>query len=443
MTDHIWLACATGDVSDIERTVLESDPDAEVRCFTDPFTLRRSLLDTMPGAASAVVCDMGDDLPSAVNIAAALVSDGHAERVVLAVHAPSGSLRSRARRAGIASVWDRDESTKAVRAGESRCGRGALAGNASARAAEGSDACADDLDEPDGLACRADVPRAAPALCPLKGEHGPIVTLVSGRGGVGRTAIAAVAAYVASGWGMSVALVDLDLSFGNVAGYLGVGNPADLASVASCGGDVSSAVVASCGRRVADSLALWGPCALPELAETVQPYVAEMLFELSRTHGLVIVDTSSAWGDSCAQAVQVCDRLLVCADERAGAIASVARAAALSVRLGVARTRIVRLMNRCDPKHRDEGFLARADLGLETARTVRVMDGGDEVAELLSAGHADELAASTGEFPTSVAAMLAKVLSELGCLPDTEDAKACLDGSRRPRRRRLLSREAG
>jgi pilus assembly protein CpaE len=259
-----------------------------------------------------------------------------------------------------------------------------------------------------------------------------MLAFVSGRGGVGKTAIVATSALVAASWGMRVAVVDLDLAFGNLFGVLGMSGPADLSPLSGAApGAAQAEAIVRCGRKVCERVALWGPCEHAELAETVQPHAATLLSVLSSRYDLVLVDTSTTWGDAIAQAVQTCDRLVIVGDQRAGAVSSLARAGNLAVRLGVARTRIMRLMNRCDPRHRDEGFLARADVGLECARNLRVVDGGDEVAELLSAGLAQELSVLECDFTDSLSTALAQMLSELGCLPDDPRAARALEGRRR------------
>lgn len=263
----------------------------------------------------------------------------------------------------------------------------------------------------------------------------PVVTLVSGRGGTGRSSIATMVALSAARWGMRVALVDLDLSFGNLFGFFGLAGPADLVPVAE--GDVSERI-ASSGVTVAEGVDLFGPCGSPEYAEVVAPKVADIIDGLRGGYDLVVVDTSAAWGDAVAQAVQAADRVAIVGDERAGAIGSLARAAALAVRLGVARTRIVRVMNRCDARRRDEEFMTRATMGLEAARTFRVLEGTLDVAELMSAGHAAELVELDNAFATSCAAFVAKLLADLGRLPEHEGARRARD-AKVTRRRSVFS----
>jgi pilus assembly protein CpaE len=387
-----WFAYAGEGESDwLESVVRALDPGATVESAASAFDLRDRLRES-DGSASAAICDCTDVEP--INLAAALVKDGCAREVLLVVEETSGSLRSRAAAAGVARVLSREEAEIRLRA----------VGPAAAHACPEE---ARDLDEPSQAVESVQRRYAA-----------PVIALASGRGGVGKSAIAAAMALSAASWGMKVALVDLDLSFGNQFGFFGLDGPVDMAALVK-----DPAHAAQHGRDVAENLVLYGPCARPEYAETVPPVFEDLLESICRESDLVVVDTASCWGECAAQAVQAADRVLLTCDERAGALSSLARSGALCVRLGVARTRIVRLMNRCDSRRRDETFLARAELGLETARSVRILDGGSDVAELFSSGHAADLVAEDSPFSLSCSSAVAKILAELGKLPKTEAAR--------------------
>ena len=416
--------------------------------------LRDRLLASEPGVVSAAVGPGACEVDP-VNLAAALARDGHAREVVLVVDAASGSLRSRAARAGVDRVLDREEAEQLVRS----------ARTPPARPGQGRDdwqTAEDDmgdgmgpLDDPDfgdrlpEGARRADSsPRhlhaqegggSVPRLVQRNDGAAPIVVVASGRGGVGKSTLVSVMACAAASWGMRVAVVDLDLCSGNLFGYFGLPETARL-DVIDDMDEPGEDALASLGVLAAEGVTLWGPCQRPEMAETISPHVADLLACASNRSDLVIVDTSTTWTDAVAEAVQGCDRLLLVGDERAGTVSAMSRSAALAVRLGVARTRIARVTNRSDPRRREEPFLFRADIGLETARSFSVIDGSDEVAECLSAGQVAQLATEAGEFSSSVASMLAKVLEEVGALPDDKRARAARDWEPSRRQRGLFSR---
>lgn len=292
-------------------------------------------------------------------------------------------------------------------------------------------------EQPAGLALPA-TPRVQDTAIRPK-DASPIVTVASGRGGVGKTALVALLASVASRWDMDVAVVDLDLSCGNLHTCFGVVKGPDLVRIAP-DGKPSPESMGRASVRCDNHVHLWGPCERPEMAELVMPHVATLLSYLSTRFDLVLVDTSTTFTDGVAQAVQSCDRMLVVHDERPGAVASAARMSALAVRLGVARTRIVRVINLADPRAKANTFEGRAEVGLETARMHRVVDGGIEAEDLLAAGKVSELASLDCDLTAGVSSLLAQTLAELGRLPDNDAARKAAEPKGQRRRRTLFGK---
>lgn len=419
--------------------------------------LRERLHDEEPGAVGAIVGHSSDGV-SDMNLAAALVHDGFASEVVLVARGASGSLRSRASRAGISRVVDAAVAPafELVAASGGAHSQASEDGGELAHATREDDVSQERSDSlvekvpAVGLAESVGVSEAAApqgseaepvqaAVVARGSDAAPILTVSSGRGGVGKTALVALMASVAARWGMDVAVVDLDLSCGDLHVCFGVKRGPDIVRIAPDGVPTPE----SMGRasvRCAEHVHLWGPCERPEMAELVMPHVATLLSYLSSRYDLVLVDTSTTFTDGVAQAVQSCDRLLVVHDERPGAVASAARISALAVRLGVARTRIVRVINLGDPRTKANAFEGRAEVGLETARMHRVVDGGIEAEDLLVSGKVGELVATGTDVVGCVSTLLAQTLAELGKLPDNEEARKASDPRAGKRRRTLFGR---
>ena len=108
--------------------------------------------------------------------------------------------------------------------------------------------------------------------------------------------------------------------------------------------------------------------------------------------------------------------------------------------MGVARTRIVRVINLGDPRTKPNAFEGRAEVGLETARLHRVVDGGIETEELLMAGKVEEVCATSSEVVMGVAGLLAQTLAELGKLPDNESARKASEYRSLKRRHTLFGK---
>ena len=440
MTTDMWLGYAeSAGRREVLMALRRIAPGSAVVFVESARDLRERLRDEEPRTVGAIVGHTADGV-SDMNLAAAVARDGLASEVVLVARGASGSVRSRASRAGISRVVD---ATVAPGLQPSEGVPEPEEARPLPSPATTSERVPERLELPgpreEGL------PRVGIAVGPAgpptgeQEESSPILAVASGRGGVGKTALVAMMAAVGCRWGLDVAMVDLDLSCGNLHACFGVSKAPDLARIVA-DGTVSAESMGRANVRCAERLHLWGPCERPEMAEVVMPHVASLLSYLSSRHDLVLVDTSTTFTDAVAQAVQSCDRLLVVHDERAGAVASAARMSSLAVRLGVARTRIVRVVNLGDPRAKANVFEGRAEVGLETARMYRVVDGGIEAEELLSSGKVSDLVAADSDVVAGAASLLAQILAELGRLPDDESARKAAERQQGRRRGRLFGK---
>ena len=415
-----WVISSGADVAaKLEEYARACDARASVTHVWDAWELRQRLRADLAGAYALVA--EGASGPDAVNVAAAVAADGRAADVVLVMRGASGSLRSRAKRAGVGRVLDMEEVEAACREARERVRTGLCVRDPRGQAAEGRPAGVQcECGATGGMAASASARRDALPVAARR-EGVPVIAFVSGRGGVGKSTLVALAAHMAAAWGMDVAALDL---------------------AQAAEGELDDARLEGLGAAAAEHVHVWGPCRSPEYAETVQPIAANLVARLTHSHDLVLIDTSASWGDATASAAQLADRLVIVSDERPGAIPALARCGGLAVRLGIARTRIVRLMNGCDPRMRDASFVARAAVGLECAREVRVPDGGLEVTELMSTGKAAELASLDNPMCAALAHGLAQLLKELGRLPEHEGAAKALENTRRSRKLFGRMREA-
>ena len=394
-----WVAlCAERDRAALRVALLGIDPGASLELVGSADALRGAIAEAVPGELCALVGPSADGV-SPVNLAAAIVSDGGAQTVALAERGVTGSLRSRAARAGIDLVIDLDA---AIGTGDG--GR------------------------PVSPVVPAPPPR--PVAIDVAGPRAPLVVMCSGRGGVGKTSIVATAAAHAALWGLDVCAVDLDLACGNLFSCFGLSGGSDLSRLSAVG-SISPEVAEGMRVTAHPGLSVVGPCDRPETSELAAARAGELLSALATSCDLLLVDTSPTFTDAVAQAAQLADRLVIVSDGGPGATAALARTSGLAVRLGVARTRIARIENRANPREHADLSTGRAEVGLETARVFRTFEGGLETEDLLASGRAIDLAESGSPFSDSVASALAQMLAELGRLPDAEGARRAAGGEPR------------
>lgn len=260
----------------------------------------------------------------------------------------------------------------------------------------------------------------ADAAGPAFAAHrAPVVCAISGRGGCGKSTLVAALAKSSSLLGLRVALIDLDLMFGNLYDFFGADAPCDIGQMIEPArtGALREEDMLRCAVQLEAGLTLWGPLARPEQAELMGPAVELMLDVLRREADIILVDTSSFWNDAVAAAVAASDRCLVVGDGTTGSASSAARAVELATRVGVPRTRMTGVFNRFGRRGCGEDAAMRFEVTVSLSSKARIADGGDEVAGLLAFGRATDIVSEPGPFAESVRSFARQMLSELGCSP--------------------------
>jgi pilus assembly protein CpaE len=262
--------------------------------------------------------------------------------------------------------------------------------------------------------------------CEVAGQNDAVPTLcfASARGGVGKSALAAMAALSLAREGLAVALIDLDYQFGTCLGYLGAEETDGLFDVGTHPETVrvDARSLARCRTTPERCLAAFEFCRSPEQSEVLVG-LTERLVRAARTGAdVAIIDLPSGMNEACAQALELSDRCLLVCDQRAFSVESLTALRSLCERMGVARTKLVTVLNRCDARHRDESYLARVQFSVQTPQVVKVVDGGAEVTQLLSIGSAGELVSMRNRFALSAGDLARSVCVDMGCLR-TDDVR--------------------
>lgn len=491
MHTHWYICDSSQDAGLLKQTLHSLYPQSAIETLQDLQHVRMTVRAGRERASVLVGPEVFGLTP--INVAAALVHDASCEEVVLAAREPSGSLRSRAARAGIARVINlNDFATFAP--GPSACepftcenqpqppvqGRGSAqsghqaaatgttlqllaADKNGARVTISSQQDFSDLDEPDVLGGTVPGEQAMRSGAALEQESQaailaqpdqahlpvstsvqplipacPVVLVASGRGGCGKTLTVAALALAAASWGLRVAVADLDLGQGNLAATFGVSTTHELASVVQQN-KLNGQALAQALVPVTNNVELLGPCQAPELAEVLSPHIGSLIVELSRSHDLVLIDSSTTWTDAVAQAAQICSRLLLVQDVRHGGSASLVRVAGLARRLGVASTRIVRVDNFAQDPQAQEPMLHHAETGIEQLHSFLIPDGREDLRSLVDEGQLLSVDPGDSFALGAWAHMLAKLLEELGVLPETPEAHAARDARPQFKHKGVLS----
>ena len=322
----------------------------------------------------------GSDEVDAINLAATIKQDGAQAKVCLLAFQGNGSLRSRAQAACIDEVWDKKAFLSRYRQAKGAYKRPAAASR------------------PQSAAPQAARPVAAAP------ERGYLLSVVGAGGGVGKSSISVVAAYLAQSKGYKTALVDADLQFGDVA-YL-TGRDDGLPLDEAC---ASPARLDSVSCRDRQPAIFSAPSRL-ERAEEVASQLAGIVSKLRERFDVVVVNTSPTWADIHLQLLEAGGNTLFVLDQRPSSIRACKHALQLCARCGVATQPIIFALNRCSR----QSLFSSIDVtcALQGAHVVELAEGGRDVEELLGTGAPIELIDSGNPLCQSLVRLLADILPQ-------------------------------
>ncbi len=275
------------------------------------------------------------------------------------------------------------------------------------------------LDEPEeeGAPSPPGVPDPSGTPEQQGGHRAPLIAVVSGRGGVGKTTLVASMAACAARAGLRAAVLDLDLMFGDLPTVLGVEAFRGLETVAAhaSGGALMEEDIEAAAMRIGPGLTLWGPLEAGECAELHGTTVEQLLAVLRGAADVIFADTSVFWGDAVAVAVGACDRCLVVGTGGEPAGAAAKHVVQLAGRLGVPATRMTSVFNRMGERGAGEEEAMRFEMATSLHSRFRIAAGGEEVTGMSSFGKLDALITEDSAFAKSVRTSTAEILGELGC----------------------------
>jgi pilus assembly protein CpaE len=182
--------------------------------------------------------------------------------------------------------------------------------------------------------------------------HADLVVVFSGKGGVGKSLIATNLAVALSAEGERVALVDLDLQFGDVAVMLHLeSHPTAIDALAQQGEQVDIDFIEEVMATGPEGVrALLAP-ASPEFADLVNTAsLRAILRELGKTYDHIVVDTPSHLEERNLEAIEMADQIVVVTSFNFAAIKDTKVTLKLLDSLGVDRDNICVVLNQTRAK---------------------------------------------------------------------------------------------
>lgn len=277
------------------------------------------------------------------------------------------------------------------------------------RACAGSSAAGEEGDQWQGVAAATGGMQGADTQPHEDSEPlAPLVAVVSGSGGTGRSTLAFLAACLAAQQGVDTVLLEGDLQFGDYGFWLGIDD--DASSLA----DPSNCKPIACPQ----GFDLYKAPVFPEVADKVSDELALNLDRIRAGRGLVIADTGAYWSGFTASLLLQCDIFLMVTDQRPSSVAAAIKASELCSRLGVPSTRMVVACNRYNSRCALSAQEVARALGVDKAHCIP--DGREVVEELCRNGEFEELAQSGNPTVAATSMLLKAVLPRMGIACDLE-----------------------
>ncbi len=197
------------------------------------------------------------------------------------------------------------------------------------------------------------------------GPHGRVITVVSPKGGAGKTAIATnLAVGLAEARPGEVVLVDLDLQFGDITTALALTPQHSIADVASTKGSLDAATLkVFLGRRKERLFVLCAPDTPAEGERVTEGQVQAALRLLADEFAFVIVDTSAGIGEHTLSALECSTDLLLVCDLSVASVRGLRKIVDALDRLDMTAPARHYILNRADARVGLEAAEATATLG--------------------------------------------------------------------------------
>lgn len=258
-----------------------------------------------------------------------------------------------------------------------------------------------------------------------------LLPVVSGSGGAGKSAVAALAATIAQRRGLKTLLLDFDLQFGDMREVMGQPEALGIDEVLD-----DPARLAQLTPSLGMPAVLGAPRHLEE-SEALARRAPALLDALRGMFDVIVANTGAAWAEHHAVLLERCSKALFLVDQRVSSLRACKKALDLCARCGIAVSPFMFAVNFCA---KGAPFTSiDVSCALRGSEVVEFADGGAEVEELLSESRPSDLVEGGNPLALSIEEFLQSVLPATEEVPQEQLAAQSVFGllfKRRRRRRR-------
>jgi pilus assembly protein CpaE len=196
----------------------------------------------------------------------------------------------------------------------------------------------------------AKAPANAAGAAPQRNERGEMFVVFSGKGGIGKSVLSSnLAVALAMETGARVALVDLDLQFGDVGVLLNLDHSRSITDLTDAPGHIDPEFVQDVLASGPEGVRVLLAPISPELADLVTAdHLRAIMEELRRSYDFVVVDTASHLTELNLEVIEGASRVIVMSALTIPAIKDTKLTLKVLDSLNVDAERILLLLNRSD-----------------------------------------------------------------------------------------------
>lgn len=180
----------------------------------------------------------------------------------------------------------------------------------------------------------------------------PLIAVVRATGGCGATTVAThLASDLAAQLGLAkpVAIVDLDLQFGNVADYLGCTGSGSLADLLTADSRLDEALIKSVARAAPGNLAVFAaPDDIQPIEGVETDQVLHLLGLMRRQYAGVVIDLPANWTNWGLSAVSAADQIILVVGLSVTSLRQAKRRLQMFASVGIDAAKITLVVNRVE-----------------------------------------------------------------------------------------------
>lgn len=267
--------------------------------------------------------------------------------------------------------------------------------------------------------------------------QGNLVTVLAGKGGVGKTVIATnLAAALARGGQSRVAIIDLSLQFGDVAALLNITAERTIADLAAHNAVADAEVVQDVLSHTTSGVRVLPAPPSPELADYVTTaHLRALIDQLRRSHDIVIADTVSQLGEVTLEAVESSERIVLLTDYSVTGVKNTRLVMSVLGVLKVPDEKVLLVANNRDARSDNSLGKAQAETFLGAKIAVEVPFDADVVGAAVSRGAPFVTSAPNSDAARSLMQLADLITNGESAQPAGADAKpAPAAAAKKPRR---------